>query len=275
MAAPVGALSAQALAHPAFEPLRPWLRRFDHFPECSDLNALIAGTATPPRSLAGRPIRFSLPEAAGRGHYEEEIFDTGMVRTRPDNLHDLFNALVWIAFPRTKAAINARHVARFRVEGNRRGSLRDLLTLFDEGGVIVACADDACAGIEALVRDFNWQVLFWERRGSLVRDARFVLTGHNAYEKASAPYPGITCKSLFIPTPREKLAAPSPDLVAWLDSEAADWVSALPEDAGPRQMAPLPVFGYPDWLPGSANAGFYQDQRWFRPGPAGKAGRKA
>ena len=221
----------------------------------------------PAATRSGKRVRFCLPEPAGSVLYEHKIFDTGLVETRADSLHDLFNALVWIAFPLTKAAINARHVARLRVEGKLRGPLRDLLTLIDEGGVIVACAEDALPGFEALIRSFRWQELFWDRRAGLVRDVRFVLTGHNAYEKSLAPYPGITCKALFVPTPRDLLDGPYPDLIAWLDARAAGWIESLPEDAKPRQMAPLPVFGYPGWLPGSAEAGFYTDRRWFRPPP--------
>ena len=238
-------------------------------PDCAELNALAAGAAVPPTTESGLAVKFCVPDATG-GHYEQKIFDAGLVETRPDNLHDLFNALVWIAFPRTKAAINARHTARLRAEGNLRGPLRDLLTLIDEGGVIVACAEDALAEIEAEIRGFHWQSLFWERRASLLRDGRFLLTGHNAYEKALAPYAGITCKSLFIATPRERLGEPLAELVAWLDAQAAAWLAALPDDATPRQMAPLPVFGYPGWLPGSADAAFYKDRRWFRPGRAAR-----
>lgn len=268
MAAQIGALlSAQALSHPAFDPLRPWLQRLGERRDCTALNALAEGAATAAVTLSGHPVRFGEPGSGADGRYEERVFDTGLVETRAGNLHDLFNALVWIAFPRTKAMINARHVARLRAEGTRRGPLRDLLTLVDEGGVIVACDADACAEIEALIREFRWQTLFWERRTSLLRDCRFVLTGHNAYEKSLAPYAGITCKSLFVPTPREKLEAPSLELVAWLDARAAEWIAALAEDAAPRQMAPLPVFGYPGWLPDSADPRFYADRRWFRARP--------
>ena len=242
MAARLGLrLSAEALAHPAFDPLRPWIQRLGDDPGIAELNSLSA--AASPTTASGRPVRFCVPKVTGGGHYEQRIFDTGLVETRPDNLHDLFNALVWITFPRTKAALNARHVGRLRAEGSQRGPLRDLLTLIDEGGVIVACAQDSCAEIESLVRGFRWQALFWERRASLVREVRFVLTGHNAYEKALAPYAGITCKSLFLPIPRDLLTGKSTDLVAWLDAGAATWITALPDDAYPRQMAPLPVFG--------------------------------
>jgi hypothetical protein len=265
-----GLLSPAALAHPAFDPLRPWLGQLEGGPGgrpgLARLNALAGTSARPPRSPAGHPIRFCPPDRPGAGHYEQRIHDTGEVATRPDNLHDLFNALAWLAFPRTKAALNARHVAQLPTDGPLRGPLRDLLTLFDEGGVIVACTPDACAEVESMVRAFRWQVLFWEYRDALLRDARFVLVGHSAYEKALTPYPGITCKALFLPAPRALLDGPLPALVDWLDSEAASWLGTLPEGASPRQMAPLPVFGYPGWLAEASHPGFYADRRWFRAG---------
>src|ERR1041385_3771923 len=38
--------------------------------------------------------------------YEVRIAERGEVPTRPENLHDLLNALVWAAFPRTKLALS-------------------------------------------------------------------------------------------------------------------------------------------------------------------------
>jgi hypothetical protein len=265
-----GLLSAEALLHPAFDPLRPWLRGLSDHPKIADLNALAAETARPPVTATGHRVVFWEALAAA-GHYEQKIFDTGVVDTRPDNLHDLFNGLAWLAFPQTKAAINARHVERIAIEGElrgrARGPLRDLLTLVDEGGVIVACEENALPGIETLIREFRWRELFWDRRIDLLSDVRFVLTGHNAYEKALAPYPGITCKAIFVATPIERIKGSLPALVAWLDGQAAAWIKALPDDAKPRQMAPLPVFGYPGWLAQSTDAAFYADRRWFRARP--------
>lgn len=273
-------LTPAALAHPAFDPLRPWLAQLEEqregeprgWPGLARLNALAESAPMRPRSASGQPIRFCPPTTAGAGHYEQRIHDAGEVATRPGNLHDLFNALAWLAFPRTKAALNARHVARLPVEGPVRGPLRDLLTLFDEGGVIVACAPQACPGVEAMVRDFRWQALYWEHRDTLLREARFVLLGHSAYEKALSPYPGITCKALFLPAPGQLLEGHLPALVDWLDGEAAAWLGNLPDDASPRQMAPLPVFGYPGWLAEGNHAGFYADRRWFRDGRRAPAG---
>lgn len=261
--------AAEAFAHPAFEPLRPWLRTVADagaWPGPEVLNALAAASERPPATASGRPVRFCAPPCADARHYEQRIFDSGEVATRPHNLHDLFNALAWLAFPRLKAALNARHVARLPQDGARRSPLRDLLTLVDEGGVIVAGAAGTLPELADLIRGFRWQELFWDRRSQVLRDLRFVLVGHSAYEKALSPYPGITCKALFIATPPERLAGGSADLVAWLDRQAAGWIEALPGDAAPRRMAPLPVFGYPGWLAGGDVPGFYTDRRWFRPG---------
>ena len=37
--------------------------------------------------------------------YEQFIFETGTVPTR-DNLHDFFNGLCWLRFPKTKQKLN-------------------------------------------------------------------------------------------------------------------------------------------------------------------------
>ena len=91
------------------------------------------------------PVRFVTPREhteRERRYYELHIAATGEVETRAENWHDLFNALAWIAFPRAKAAINAQHAAileeRGEAEARRRSPERDALTVFDEGGVVVA-----------------------------------------------------------------------------------------------------------------------------------------
>jgi hypothetical protein len=191
-----------------------------------------------------------VPPGAADPYYEVHLFETGQVQTRTGNLHDLFNALCWLAFPRTKARINARHAAEIPREGGRRGRLRDLLTIFDEGGALVACADE---GLNALVRECRWKELFWAQRSRALAAMRLVVVGHAVLEQALAPWPGITCKVLF--------ADPARDL----DAQAAEWLSRLPANASPRLLAPLPVFGFPGWLPGSDAGEFYDDTRYFRP----------
>jgi hypothetical protein len=194
-------------------------------------------------------VRF-VPPAGSDPYYEVQLFETGLVQTRTGNRHDYFNALCWLAFPLTKARINALHAATIPREGGRRGRLRDLLTILDEGGALVACADES---LKALIRQFRWRELFWEQRDRLLEAARFVVLGHATLEQALAPWPGITCKALFV------------DPAGDLDAQAAAWLSALPADASPRLLAPLPVFGFPGWAPEGEKPGFYDDARFFRP----------
>jgi hypothetical protein len=227
--------------------VRPWLERLGIEPSLAELNA--AAEARGLRTEAGRAVRF-VPPAASDPYYEVHLFETGQVQTRPGNRHDVFNALCWLAFPRTKARINALHAAAIPREGGRRGPLRDLLTILDEGGALVACTD---ASLADLIRGFRWKELFWERRARLPAAMRITVLGHATLEQALAPRPGITCKVLFV------------DPAADPDAQAAAWLSPPPADASPRLLAPLPVFGYPGWLPESARADFYDDARFFRP----------
>jgi hypothetical protein len=203
------------------------------------------------RTASGRPVRF-VPPGRTDPYYEIHVYETGQVHTRPDNLHDLFNALAWLAFPRTKALINALHADEIPRESGRRGRRRDLLTLLDEGGVLVQCED---AELLRLVSGFEWKALFWERRERVLRSMRLLILGHATLEQALRPWPGIACKALFL----------SPQ--APPDEAAHDWLATLPRETSPRELPPLPVFGYPGWLPGSDEAGFYEDRRYFRERP--------
>jgi hypothetical protein len=232
------------LRHPIFDSIRHCLEKLRGYsPE--DLNRLAEESGITTES--GRPIRF-VPPSASDSYYEVHLYETGHVQTRPGNGHDLFNALAWLAFPKTKARINAMHAAEIPRENGKRGRLRDLLTIFDEGGAIAQCGGE----VAALVRQARWAELFIERHG----DLRIVVVGHAVLEQALAPHPGITCKVIF--------AEPGTDL----DARAAAWLAS--EGRTPRDLPPLPVFGYPGWFEGSGRPGFYSDERYFRPLQRGK-----
>lgn len=242
------------LAHPVFQPVRPWLERLDT-PLCATLEELngFANEAAV-RVESGKPLRFVAPASRqGRyGDYEMQVFESGCVETRPGNRHDFFNALAWLAFPRAKARLNALHAATIPREGGRRGRLRDLLTLLDEGGAIVECADPA---LEEMLRGFRWKELFWENRERVLSGMRIQVLGHAVLEQALLPWPGITCKAILL--------VPGSDA----DTGAAAWLARLPAQATPRDVPPLPIFGYPGWHPASTAAAFYDDARYFRPAP--------
>jgi hypothetical protein len=194
-------------------------------------------------------VRF-VPPSAADPYYEVHVHRTGCVATRPDNWHDFFNALAWLAFPQTKARINALHAAEIPREKGMRGRLRDLLTIFDEGGAIVACAEPE---LEAMIRGFRWQELFWEQRARMLRGMRFIVLGHAVMEMALEPWPGITCKAIFVPAGADT------------DRCAAQWLDAHATGGTPQLLAPLPIFGYPGWLPENDRVEFYADERYFRP----------
>lgn len=230
--------------HPIFDSVRFWLEGLKDF-SLESFNQQAERSKI--RTESGIPVRF-VPPAASDPYYEIHLYETGQVQTRPDNMHDLFNALAWLAFPKTKARINAMHAAAIPHEGGKRGRLRDMLTIFDEGGAIVACGGD----VEALVREARWSELYLERH----RDLRIVVLGHAVLEQALAPHPGITCKVIF--------ADPARDL----DSQAAHWLATVGNT--PRDLPPLPVFGYPGWYDGGGTAAFYSDKRYFRALQRGK-----
>ena len=201
------------------------------------------------RTESGKPVCF-VPPGKKNAYYEIKVYETGEVETRPDNRHDYFNALAWLAFPLTKARINAMHAAEMPKEGARRGPLRDLLTIFDEGGAIVHCDDDL---LLRLMRDFRWKELFWDNRDRVLERMRIVVLGHAVLEQALEPWPGITCKAIVAP------------LAADTDATACDWLAERRGSDSPRLLAPLPVFGYPGWHPRSGQPTFYEDTRYFRP----------
>ena len=234
------------LKHPIFDSVRFQLEQLQDF-SLAGLNrqAETSGICTE----GGKPIRF-VPPAASDPYYEIHVFETGRIQTRPDNKHDLFNALAWLSFPRTKARINAMHAAEIPREEKKRGRLRDMLTIFDEGGAIVVGND----AIEDFVRQAKWRELFVDRQ----RDFRILVIGHAVLEQALAPHPGITCKVIF--------ADPARDL----DVQAAHWLGSVGKT--PRDLPPLPVFGYPGWFKGAGEAAFYSDERYFRPLQRGKMG---
>jgi hypothetical protein len=219
--------------------VRPWLAAGRGL---EGLNA--AAEARGLRTESGRAVRFVPPSSVDR-YYEIGVFETGQVATREDNLHDWFNALAWLAFPRTKARINALHAEEMPRENGNRGRRRDLLTIFDEGGAIVTGG----AAVEALVRAARWRELFVERHAEF----RIVVLGHAILEQALEPRPSITCKVVFA------------DAGGDLDAQATATISSL---ATPKDIPPLPVFGYPGWLPESGQPGFYDDTRFFRPASA-------
>ena len=251
---------------PLYAALAPALARIgsDRWPTHDELTAAAAGVAT----SRGMALRFVNPREhtdRERRYYELRIAESGEVETRPGNWHDFFNALAWIAYPRAKAAINAQHAAileeRGEEESRRRSPARDALTLFDEGGVIVA---SSAPELLQLVTGFEWKELFWRRRRELAARMRFLAFGHALCEQALAPYLGMVAKTVFIPADEGFLALGGEALVARADALVAEHFSDRANFPSPKAMAPMPVLGVPGWHPDTALESFYDDAKHFR-----------
>jgi hypothetical protein len=256
--------------HPVYDSVRRPLAALaceTGWPDALRLNALGETLGPTPQTASGHPVRFVVPVPRG-AHYELRVHASGEVQTRPRNWHDLFNALAWLAFPRCKATLNAIHAREIAQETGGRGPARDLLTIFDEGGAIVACSDPA---LIELIRQHRWQTLFWHERTRVLARMRVLVFGHAVLEKALLPWPGITCKALLLPVERPLFTAPAERLQAALDVAAAGWFEAFAHDSSPRDLAPLPIFGYPGWSEEGARPEFYADARFFRPAPSAGA----
>lgn len=229
------------------------------------LNASPLASRVP--SSAPCPVCFvpqhSLPPGEA---YEAFIRRTGQVPTR-DNLHDLFNGLVWLRFPRAKARLNvwqAAEIARQGV-GAVRGPVRDAITVFDENGALLLAPPVLWQAL--LARD--WLALFVTHR-TLWETATLVLFGHALMEQLVVPRKNITAHVLVeqFSSDFEDFAAVgqnlgAPDGLAELDAVLATRLT--PERLAGKPFTPLPVLGVPGWWPANADPGFYADTSVFRP----------
>lgn len=260
---------------PLFCPLRPLL---DHLPENGStppldwLNALAAERGIVTGSAA--PLRFVTPGSSGLS-YEERIWWLGEVETRPGNWHDGFNALVWLSFPRSKAALNARHhqallelqqsatIPAMQAAEKRRGPLRDALTQFDECGVAVVAANpELWQGIQA----HRWKDVFWNRRAEVRRSLGVWIFGHASYDLLRTPHLGLCSKAVFFHVAADWFALPVEQQRLDIDARIAQrFGSPLRADRKPEYFQPLPLLGIPGATPDNEFPAYYDNTRQFRP----------
>ena len=194
----------------------------------------------------GRPVAFVA--APGRApsalEYEQSIAREGCVATRPENLHDLCNALAWLVFPRTKAALNAAHVAgSVSATPNGRDRRRDAATLLDESGLLVACTD---AAVLTAWREGRWRDAFGTRSDVAAPLAALAL-GHGLLAKLTEPYRAITGRALVVAVNVARLPPDASGRATALDIAAADAIARRDGRLAPEGLLPLPVVALADW----------------------------
>jgi hypothetical protein len=196
--------------------------------------------------------------------FEQRIFERGEVETRPQCWHDTFHACAWLAFPRTKARINALHVADGAHDSpNRRSILRNFLTLFDEGGIVVASLRP---DLLELLRGFRWGALFREHRQAVCEAMDFVIFGHALYERALAMHHGSTGKGILLEVEPAYFALDMAGRLACLDQRLAVMFGAPAFAPRTTQLQPLPIKGIPGWAVENEDPAYYDDVAQFRPG---------
>jgi hypothetical protein len=233
------------------------------FPTCDRLNKLLPENLS---NESGQAIRFIPSDQLDDGAYEHRIYTTGQVSTRPENWHDLFNALVWMRFPKIKTALNTLH---FRAlpdqKAGSRGHLRDALTLFDECGVIVF--SDHSDILNALARR-RWKEAFLS--ADFKTAVRLSISGHAMLEKYLSPYKSMTAKALLVLVETDFMALSRRGMLEHLDRIIAKRMRAGELLTQPDCLAPLPLAGVPGWWPENEqdDVDFYLDRQVFRPPPA-------
>lgn len=253
------ALHNSSALHPLSAFLAPWLG--GGTPDLARLNALARECGLVTGNVVS--LRFVEPSGGADG-YEERAYLNGEIATRPGSRHDLFNALIWLALPLSKAALNRRHFAALtaaRRQGRaERGALRDALTQFDECGVVVAgSSPDLWQALCA----HRWREVFVERRAELLRSTRFMVFGHASHDALAAPFVGLCGKALFIEVDAAWLELPEPAALNALDVRLATCFDT--EEFSPHDWQPLPLLGIPGATADNEQPDYYDDTRQFRP----------
>jgi hypothetical protein len=183
-----------------------------------------AARAAALRNGRGLPLRFvpQPPRARRRGAvdmgalYDERIFTRGEVPSRERNLHDFLNLLQWLAYPRAKAAVNARQRAalvRWVAPGatslpGARTREQDALAMLDEGGLLLLVRSAAAEAARSAVARGDGEAVSALARGG---DAAPLAFGHALAEHLCGDGPPV--RALCAPLVVDALA---PTLVARL-----------------------------------------------------------
>jgi hypothetical protein len=237
------------------------LRACESWPGLPELQKLVSARGV--ANASGAKLRLVRPSPARGRSYEARVYPDAELEVRERDWHDLLNVIVWLAYPRAKAALNARHVVAAAAETSGRGAVRDALTLLDESGMIVLAARD---DLLQHVRDFRWKTLFWHEREAVRESMRFLGFGHALLQKVLRPYVGLTAHAvLFDATPIE-LNAPAARQLEAVDERLAAALADPARFKSARTLSPLPVLGVPGWWPPNEHEAFYDDAMYFRPG---------
>ncbi|UOD49780.1 DUF3025 domain-containing protein [Orrella daihaiensis] len=235
--------------------LHSTLAKFQNTPDITTLNE--AANKAGLTNRLGMPLQFiAQTKPCGQRDYETQIYHQGMIPTRPGHWHDIFNACMWLTYPKTKAALNTVHLREPTTTGRTPAS--DAATLFDESGAILIGPDPRLA--QWLI-DHDWKTAFVTHR-DLWQTHHLLVIGHAVLEKLANPYPGMIAKVIYQPwsaLSKDDLMAPPPALDQII---AQRWHDG--EFKRPSQLFPMPVLGVPGTDTSNENPAYYDNTLVFR-----------
>jgi hypothetical protein len=195
-------------------------------------------------------------------YYEQIIYETGRIPTREQSWHDLFGALIWCLFPKTKALLNQRHIHEINQYGlKQRSKHRNALTLFDECGVVLAITNES---VQAQLRAHKWHSVFIDNRKEWGTNIHPFIFGHANYEMLTQPFIGLTGKALCIIVDSGFAELSLAEQYAVLDEKLYVQITEQAVLNDNQQMSPLPLLGVPNWYDDNNNPQFYDNTNYFR-----------
>jgi hypothetical protein len=94
---------------------------------------------------------------------------------------------------------------------------------------------------------------------------RCYVFGHALYDKARAPFIGLTGKAWLFEVGVSPAEESTQEELARVDRLLATHVLNDASLLSPKELAPLPLLGVPGWWAANDDPAFYDDTAYFRP----------
>ena len=208
--------------------------------------------------------------------YEERVYKKGIISTREENWHDLFNAFIWLLFPKTKVLLNDLHMQELKKQaGKKRTPARDAITHIDESGIIIVSSDSSLLDF---LKNHQWQEVFVQSRGlwfnrgfekgvekGFQQQIGAFVFGHGMYEKAFKPFIGFTGKAYCLKVDNGFYRQDKMAQYHMLDQLLCHDIKQKNALCDSSSLSPLPILGVPGWSKDNESPDFYDNKNYFRP----------
>jgi hypothetical protein len=249
------------------------LLQFNQWPNATGLNRLKKHYVTETSLCPDFVCQSQLTQSDE--YYEQYIYKYKQVPTRPDSWHDLFNGLIWLQFPKSKAVINQQHMEDINHFGlSPRSSRRNNLTHFDECGVVLAVEaepSDSQVGqpiqmaIPKLLREHQWHSVFVSQRPLWGCKIHSFVFGHANLEMLLQPFIGLTGKWISVDVPSGFGTLPRAQQLCLLDNKLANMINQSNVFQHKYCLYPMPLLGIPGLTDENKDPDYYANSDYFRP----------